>query len=125
MPRYKFSRFARLEAREHKVEYKKIDGDELRAALREKMREEGAEVAEAQSREEVIEELADIHDVVAALCQAYNISQNEMLARHEAKCAERGSFTKGVLLTGTWVPKGSKEHQYFLDRPEIECVDEE
>jgi predicted house-cleaning noncanonical NTP pyrophosphatase (MazG superfamily) len=114
-----------LEARDHKPEFREISGDEYQGALQEKVVEEGLEVVEAKSRTEIVEELADLGEVITALRKHLDITNEEIIAVQERKIAERGTYEGGILLTGTWVPKGSKEHQYFLDRPEIECVDEE
>lgn len=131
MPRYRFRRWGRarmvewLEARGHKVEYKNVSDSEYQQALQEKIAEEGAEVADAKTRDEIIEELADVTETIDALCQHLSIDSHDIERVKQRKIAERGTIEGGVLLTGTWVPRGSKEHQYFLDRPDIECVDEE
>lgn len=130
MPKYRFKRLARdkmvvwLEARQHKVEHTRITGDEFRRALQEKVVEEALEVEQAVTRDEVVEEIADVYDILSVLCKEYAITPEEIATKQQVKLDERGAYT-GLLLTGTWVPKGTKEHQYFLDRPEIECSDEE
>jgi predicted house-cleaning noncanonical NTP pyrophosphatase (MazG superfamily) len=75
--------------------------DEYEGALRLKIREEANEVATAGSRAEVINELADLQEVVMALADAYNISHGEIEQIRRIKKMERGGFGGRVFLIET------------------------
>lgn len=74
-------------------------GDELIASLGAKLCEEGQEVAEAIGhREKLIEELADVHEVISALMSAAGIERSEVVAAAKKKAMERGCFDTGAFL---------------------------
>ncbi|MBM4223132.1 MAG: hypothetical protein FJ161_04980 [Gammaproteobacteria bacterium] len=52
-----------------------MEQPEYIAKLRDKISEEAQEVFDAQSREELIVELADLCEVIECLCEAENISE--------------------------------------------------
>ena len=57
------------------------------------------EVAEYLESKE-IEELADVLEVLYALCEAQGHSVDELMKVYEKKHAERGGFSKRILLLG-------------------------
>ena len=60
------------------VEVRYLTGDELKAALGAKLIEEAQEAAEVvHSRKDLVEELADVREVVAALIAAVGITEHE------------------------------------------------
>jgi predicted house-cleaning noncanonical NTP pyrophosphatase (MazG superfamily) len=76
-----------------------LTGDELKAALGAKSIEEAQEAAEVvHSREDLVEELADVREVVAALTAAGGITDHELAEAGVAKAQERGSFRSGAWL---------------------------
>jgi predicted house-cleaning noncanonical NTP pyrophosphatase (MazG superfamily) len=77
-------------------------GDEYRAMLREKLAEESAEAC-AAGDEDLLEELADVLEVVHALAESVGSSPDELAQRREAKRAERGGFAAGIV----WEDDGS------------------
>ena len=67
---------------------------EMQHFLEEKLNEEVAEYHESKS----IEELADILEVVYALCRAGGNSIEELMQINLKKRNERGGFSKGIVL---------------------------
>jgi len=81
------------------VEVRYLTGDELKAALGAKLIEEAQEAAEVvHSRKDLVEELADVREVVAALMSAGGITEHEVAERAVVKAQERGSFRSGAWL---------------------------
>ena len=70
------------------------------AALKIKLVEEAFEVRDA-SREQVVEELADVLEVYLALAQAIGVSPEEIDQVRTSKARERGGFDKGLMLIET------------------------
>lgn len=71
-----------------------MDDKEYRISLEKKLDEE---VAEYHASKE-LEELADILEVVYALCSAQGHSVDELMRIYEKKHIERGGFSKRIFL---------------------------
>ena len=71
-----------------------LEGPEFHDALERKLQAEAAEYLE--SRE--LTELADILEVVCALCQADGHSLEELTAAYQRKNQERGGFAERIFL---------------------------
>ena len=69
-------------------------------ALRDKLIEEAQEAAEATSQD-LVKELADLYDVIDALCAAYQIERSSILAAQEKRRLERGGFDQRFRLLWT------------------------
>lgn len=70
---------------------------EFQQALRRKLIEEAHEVAAADS-ENLIQELADLFEVIDALLASQQISREAVLAEQEQRRSERGGFTNRLKL---------------------------
>lgn len=75
-----------------------LEGEEYERALIAKIEEEGSGVAAAASREELIEELADVQDVIDELKKLKGISDEELSAAQRAARAKKGGFEKRLFL---------------------------
>ncbi len=74
-------------------------GDALVAALGEKLVEEAREAAEVVgSRGHLVEELADLREVMVALMAARGITDKEVAEAAVSKVQERGAFESGLWL---------------------------
>lgn len=77
-----------------------VHGHEKREALA-KLQEEVAEFLEAHEqaeRSKVIEEIADVLEVIAALCDHDELSEQEIEAERTRKRTEKGAFPRGIVL---------------------------
>ncbi len=82
-------------------EVRYVAGEELVAALGAKLCEEAKEASDAVGdRNQLLEELADVHEVMAALMDVHAISSEELAETAEKKSQERGAFTAGAWLVG-------------------------
>jgi len=70
------------------------DDKEYWAKLREKLSEETNEFLES----EVIEEMADIQEVIDAICDYKNFSKENIDAVRNKKIEERGAFKEKIIL---------------------------
>jgi predicted house-cleaning noncanonical NTP pyrophosphatase (MazG superfamily) len=76
-------------------------GDELKKLLKRKLIEEALEVAHSSSTSEIMEELGDVVDVLAALCAVLNTDLRTVATWAEKKRDERGGFERGQVLVET------------------------
>ncbi len=83
-----------ISARGEKATTHTADDAEYEDRLREKLREEAAEYAVKPS----VEELADVLEVLRAICEFKKIDWAELEAVRAKKFAERGGFAKRIIL---------------------------
>ncbi len=69
-------------------------------ALRQKLIEETAEVAEANG-DELVAELADLYEVIDALIASYGISGDRILDAQAKRRETRGGFAQKIMLLRT------------------------
>jgi predicted house-cleaning noncanonical NTP pyrophosphatase (MazG superfamily) len=75
--------------------------EEYKAALLSKLVEEVTEVTHADTRALLIEELADVKEVLYALYDAHAISEEDVKKVAQAKRAKKGGFSKRLFLEFT------------------------
>ena len=73
------------------------EGD-YRKALKVKIGEEAKELLEAETSDEVINELVDIQELIRAISANYGLSMNELEKKRQIKLQERGGFKKRLWL---------------------------
>ncbi len=72
--------------------------DRFREALKAKMTEEAKELLEAKTKEEVLNELADIEELIRAISKNYGISSTKIEKYRLKKLKNRGGFEKKLFL---------------------------
>jgi predicted house-cleaning noncanonical NTP pyrophosphatase (MazG superfamily) len=82
--------------------------------LRIKLIEEAEEVKNAQSQHALIEELADVFEVIDALCALHGITLEDIKCVQEEKRNERGGFFERIFVEKAMHPIGSFGEQYCL-----------
>lgn len=80
------------------TETKILNDEEYIKCLYEKLKEECNEVIEADSRKDLIEELADLHEVILSLAKAKNIGMEEIESTRIKKREKRGGFDSKIFL---------------------------
>ncbi len=84
------------------IEVHYLLGEELNAALGAKLAEEAQEAAEAiGNRQPLVEELADLTEVMSALTTLLGIDHQEILNAARQKIWERGGFETGARIATT------------------------
>jgi predicted house-cleaning noncanonical NTP pyrophosphatase (MazG superfamily) len=74
-----------------------MSDEDYRNALRAKIVEEAAEVADA-SAESLIAELADLAEVLDALLEAYHLTREQLSVSRRSLSEQRGAFAKKIFL---------------------------
>jgi len=90
--------------RGEKVETVYLRGDALLRALREKLVEEAFEALDARSGNDLVDELADIEEVVRAICGALQVNDVQLKSVRRGKRKRRGGFESGLMLRKTATP---------------------
>lgn len=83
-----------------------------------KLLEEANEVYAAETPEEMMDEIADVLEVLDCILQFHGISKEETVALQEKKRLEGGSYTDQRLIDYVEYPAGSKEEQHCLANPD-------
>lgn len=96
---------------------RRLNDAEFIAALKDKLVEEAQEVGAATGRADLIDELADVMEVIAALAEASGVTPGEIEARRQAKQAERGGFDERVFNAAVEARDGLPAAEYYLARP--------
>lgn len=75
------------------------DQNQYRTKLKHKLEEEAHEVTASHTKEEIIEEMADVLEVLDCIAKAYDIDMNEVKEIKNNKKMLKGSFKEGIYLT--------------------------
>ena len=81
-------------------EYRTIPESFRKDALVDKLREEVAELVDAETPDEFIEEAADIYEVLLALVYQHGFIDADLFLKVKQKKRDRGGFDKFVWLDG-------------------------
>jgi len=107
-----------MEAHGSIIHIKELSDTEYDAQLRVKLDEETAEVLVTQSHKQLLEELADVCEVIDALCKLHNISKDELAVTQRKKYESRGGFYERTFVTIAEHPAGSFGEDYCRAQPE-------
>lgn len=75
-----------------------LSEESFKQAIKDKLIEEATEVANAQNRDDILSELADILEVMDSIKQIYNINTLEVNTIQAVKALQRGKFDKKIFL---------------------------
>lgn len=100
------------------IHIKQLSNQEFDRELRIKLLEEAEEVKTAQSDQMLIEELADVYEVIDSLIALHKIDKEQVLYVQENKRNMRGGFMNRTYVTVADHPVGSYGETYCLAAPE-------
>lgn len=107
-----------LESQGSYLTCRQLDDTEFDKELRAKLIEEAYEVCAAQSREELLAELADVQEVIQSLMKLHVISAEELAIIQIQKREKRGGFDGRYYVEVAHHPVGSFGESYCLAAPE-------
>ncbi len=99
------------------VHWRRLNDEAFDQELRVKLQEEVLEVAAAKSQHELIEELADVFEVIKELCLLRGIDYSEIVAAQKNKCENKGGFSGRMFVDKTEHPEGSSGEKYCRAQP--------
>ena len=79
-----------------------LDDNEYKIELLKKLKEECNEVIESKTKEEVMEELADVYEVLKSICVLEGKTIDDVIKLADKKREKRGSFEKRIFLEKTY-----------------------
>lgn len=109
---------AHMESIGAQVRWRYLPDQEYSTALANKLIEESQEVKGALSRTELIEELADVYEVIEALKKYHALTDQEILDAKMKKYTDRGGFFERKYIETVAYPEGSYWEDYCLANPE-------
>ncbi len=97
--------------------WRTLSKDEYITELKKKISEEAQEIPSADSNK-LVQELADLQEVIDNLLEALNISKQELLEAQRKKNKSAGSFKKRHYIEEVKVAEDSEWSKYYLEKPE-------
>lgn len=124
MPTFKYSKLVRdniptfhIKAG-HSIVARTLTGAELSDALIAKLHEEADEIDGALTHDELIEEIADVQQIITDLCAANNITLETLTEVIKKKAARKGGFSKGQYIETVTMPTDDEWVAYCRKSPD-------
>ncbi len=86
--------------------------------LQEKLLEEAMEVINTKNRQELIEELADLQEVINSIAEINNIAKEEIELLRRDKAKAKGAFKGRVFLNYIEISSDHEKISYYLANPD-------
>jgi len=125
MPTFKYAKLVRDNIpgwhREngHTVNGRQLTGKDLLEALIAKLHEEADEVSGAMSRDELIEEIGDVQQIINDILASQGIAVSELEQSIQKKTGRKGGFLQGEYIESITIPDENDEWaQYCRRAPE-------
>jgi len=124
MPTFQFNKLVRdkLPAKygdlNQKIVFQMLKDKELLLRLREKMLEEAAEIPfETGTREQIINELSDVEQVMSDIKAHLDISSDEVETARQKKFAKKGGFSNGIFVESIELQDDDEWVDYYRKEP--------
>jgi predicted house-cleaning noncanonical NTP pyrophosphatase (MazG superfamily) len=98
------------------VQEKKLEGQELMVALKNKLIEEVNEIMHAKTNIELSEELADLIEVISSIATVNNTNLEEIEKIRIAKNNKRGGFLQGLFISTIEIDEENPTIKYYADK---------
>jgi len=106
------------EQRGSKITWTRLNDEEFSEQLKLKLMEEAEEVCAANNKLELIEELADVLEVIDSFCEANKFTLQDVVDKQRQKHQERGGFEGRKFVSVAEYPEDSFGEKYCLAAPE-------
>lgn len=103
----------------HDIKYTFLRGEELLAALRKKLHEEADEIPiRAKVDDEIIEEIADVRQILADMQEQYGVSDEVIEEVRQRKFDKKGGFVKGIYIESVTLGEDDEWTEYYRAAPD-------
>lgn len=122
MPTFRYAKLVRdniptwHRANGHTVKGRQLIDQELLRALIEKLHEEADEVSSALSRDEFVEELGDVQQIIWDICHTQAIPREELGASIDKKTGRKGSYVGGNYIDSVTIPNEDDKWAVYCRR---------
>lgn len=96
---------------------RELEPDEYIKRLNDKLIEEVKEVIQAKGKMEIVEELADVLEVINAIASLNNLSFQDIEAARFKKKVAKGGFEKGIYCSFIEMSSSNQRVSYYLSKP--------
>ncbi len=123
MPTFKLDKLVRdkfpeiYESLGQKATIEKLSKVELSRALLDKIIEEVSEMKPDASREELMEEIADLQQAIDDFKSEVGITSDEVANVQADKKSKKGGFRRGIFIKSLVVPENDKWVEYYRKEP--------
>lgn len=100
---------AKIQQGGESVRVTQLVGDQLLRVLREKLVEEAYESLAASNHNEIVDELADVEEVIEGILKQLKVTRKELSERRKAKNTKAGGFDEGYVLLDTNNPSPTRQ----------------
>lgn len=113
MPKFKFSKLVRDRIVEHQLAsgakpvYRKLNIEDHKHELINKLLEEAGEILKA-SKNEIVEEIADLQQVIDDLQELHGLNANDVATAQAFKNQKNGAFKQGIYIDSVKVDEPSQ-----------------
>ncbi|MBT4855945.1 nucleoside triphosphate pyrophosphohydrolase [bacterium] len=107
-----------IEQRGSKVTWTRLNDEEFSEQIKLKLMEEAEEVCAAKDKLELIEELADVLEVIDSFCEVNKFTLQDVMDKQKQKHQERGGFEGRKFVSVAEHPEGGYGEKYCLAAPE-------
>lgn len=125
MPTFQFNKLIRDKILQlhidvgHTMTYHNLKGEALKEKLRDKLHEEADEIpVRADADNEVIEEIADVQQILDDLKREYGITDEQLSKVQKAKFDKKGGFADGIFIETVTLPERDEWVKYYRKSPE-------
>lgn len=123
MPTFKFAKLVRDKIADQQIAsgakptYRQLKSDEHKRALINKLIEEAREV-EQSSSEEVVDELADLQQIIDDLRTLYDLTASDVTSAQKRKNEKSGAFAQGLYIESLEIDEANQWTSYYRKHPE-------
>lgn len=98
------------------VHERTMEQNEFIQKLRDKLLEEAEEVRQAQNIEELLEELADVLEIIKTLSSANGLTMQQVEEKRIEKCKLKGGFEGRIFNHRVDIEENNQAITYYLDK---------
>ncbi|MFZ1249950.1 MAG: nucleoside triphosphate pyrophosphohydrolase [Candidatus Microsaccharimonas sp.] len=98
--------------------YRPLSDDEFKKALKNKLIEEANEI-DIMNRDSVVNELADVLQVVEDLAHSFSISSADIHTIKKEKFRKKGGFSEGLFVEKLELTEDDEWNDYYRKSPDI------
>lgn len=131
MPKFRYAKLVRDNIADwhtehgHVVDGRRLSGNELIKALCRKLHEEADEVDGALTGDELVEEIADVQQILDDLCAVAGIERQQVVDARDKKLAVKGGFQAGQYIESVKIADENDQWAQYCRRspakyPEID-----